>query len=261
MDKGVGIDVGSTTTKGVLLDSSGKILAKSLMLTGASAIQAVEKTLQNISSTLNIDLNNIPVISTGYGRARVELAEKSVTEITCHSVGVHHINPDIRLLIDVGGQDSKVIRIGPSGRPEDFELNDKCSAGTGRFLEVMAGVLEVSIDDLGPLALQSKKPSSISSTCTVFAESEVIGHIGAGESAADIAAGVHVSMVSKISALSKRVGVQEPVCVTGGVALNPAFRHHLSNQLGVELWVPEDPQLTGALGAAVIALEKKGEVN
>jgi len=260
LEMGVGIDVGSTTTKGVLLDSSGNIIAKSLMLTGASAVQAVEKTLHNISSSSNIDLNGVPMISTGYGRARVELAEKSVTEITCHSVGVHYINPDIRLLIDVGGQDSKVIRVGSSGRPEDFELNDKCSAGTGRFLEVMARVLDVSIDELGPLALQSKTPCSISSTCTVFAESEVIGHIGAGKSAADIAAGVHISMVSKISALSKRVGVKEPVCVTGGVALNPAFKHHLSNQLGVELWVPDEPQLTGALGAAVIALEKKGEM-
>lgn len=261
MDMGVGIDVGSTTTKGVLLDSSGTIVAKSLMQTGASAVQAVEKTLQKISSLSEIDLNRVPVISTGYGRARVELAEKSVTEITCHSVGVHHINPEIRLLIDVGGQDAKVIRIGPSGRPEDFELNDKCSAGTGRFLEVMARVLEVSLDDLGPLALQSQTPSSISSTCTVFAESEVIGHIGAGESAANIAAGVHVSMVSKISSLAKRVGVKEPVCVTGGVALNPAFIHYLSDQLGVEIWVPEEPQLTGALGAAVIALGKKGEEN
>jgi len=258
VDMGVGIDVGSTTTKGVLLDSSGKIVAKSLMLTGASAIQAVEQIVQNISSSANINLNGVPVIGTGYGRARVELAAKSVTEITCHSVGVHHINPDIHLLIDVGGQDAKAIRIGSSGRPEDFELNDKCSAGTGRFLEVMARVLEVSLDELGPLALQSKKPSSISSTCTVFAESEVIGHIGAGESAADIAAGVHVSMVSKIAALSKRVGVKEPVCVTGGVALNPAFRHYLSSQLGVDLWVPDEPQLTGALGAAVLALEQKG---
>jgi predicted CoA-substrate-specific enzyme activase len=256
---GVGIDVGSTTTKGVLLDSSGNIVAKSLMLTGASAAQAVEKIIQNISSSANINLNGVPMISTGYGRARVAQAEKSVTEITCHSVGVHHINPAIRLLIDVGGQDAKAIRIGPSGRPEDFELNDKCSAGTGRFLEVMARVLDVSLNELGPLALQSKKPCSISSTCTVFAESEVIGHIGAGESAADIAAGVHVSMVSKIAALSKRVGVREPVCVTGGVALNPAFRHYLSIQLGVELWIPEEPQLTGALGAAVLAIEERGD--
>lgn len=258
MDIGVGIDVGSTTTKGVLLNKSGKIMAESLMPTGASAVQAVQKTLQNISSQAEIDLNGVPVISTGYGRARVELAEKSVTEITCHSVGVHYINPSIRLLIDVGGQDSKVIRIGPSGRPEDFELNDKCSAGTGRFLEVMARVLEISIDELGPLALKSNSPSSISSTCTVFAESEVISRIGAGDSPADIAAGLHASLTSKIVALSKRVGFIEPVCVTGGVALNPAFRHYLSKQLGTELWIPDKPQLTGALGAAVIAIQGLG---
>jgi predicted CoA-substrate-specific enzyme activase len=252
---GVGIDVGSTTTKGILLGRSGKILAESLMPTGASAVQTIQKTLHSISSLAEIDLAGAPIISTGYGRARVELAEKSVTEITCHSVGVHHLNSAIRLLIDVGGQDAKVIRIGPSGKPEDFELNDKCSAGTGRFLEVMARVLEVTIDELGPLALKSKSPSSISSTCTVFAESEVIGHIGAGVSPADIAAGLHASMASKIVALSKRVSFAEPVCVTGGVALNPAFCYYLSKQLGTELWIPEKPQLTGALGAAVIAIQ------
>ncbi|MGY5864533.1 MAG: acyl-CoA dehydratase activase [Candidatus Thorarchaeota archaeon] len=254
---GVGIDVGSTTTKAVLIDKSGSIHAKALIQTGASAIQAVEKIIGEISSISGINVEKIPAVSTGYGRARVELAQKTVTEITCHSVGVHRLNPEIRLLIDVGGQDSKVIRIGPSGKPDDFELNDKCSAGTGRFLEVMARVLEVSIDELGPLALQSDSPSSISSTCTVFAESEVIGHIGAGDSPADIAAGLHTSMTSKIVALSKRVGFAEPVCVTGGVALNPAFRHHLSEQLGTDLWIPEEPQLTGALGAAVLALEKE----
>ena len=180
-----------------------------------------------------------------------------MTEITCHSRGVHSLNPGIRLLIDVGGQDSKVIRIGKKGRPEDFELNDKCSAGTGRFLEVMARVLGITIDELGPLALQSDSPSSISSTCTVFAESEVIGHIGAGAKPDDIAAGIHESMATKIVALAKRVKVVPPVCVTGGVALNPAFRHYLSKHLGTELWIPEEPQLTGALGAAVIALKEK----
>ena len=178
-----------------------------------------------------------------------------MTEITCHSVGVHHLNPDIRLLIDVGGQDSKVIRIGPKGRPEDFEINDKCSAGTGRFLEVMARVLEVSMDELGPLALKSDSPCNISSTCTVFAESEVIGRIGAGESPQDIAAGIHRSMASKIATLSKRVGVVQPIGVTGGVAQNPAFRYYISNQLDAELWVPEEPQLTGALGAAILSLK------
>jgi predicted CoA-substrate-specific enzyme activase len=158
-------------------------------------------------------------------------------------------------LIDVGGQDSKVIKIGESGRPTDFELNDKCSAGTGRFLEVMARVLEVSIDELGPFALRSKSPCTISSTCTVFAESEVVGRIGAGESAIDIAAGIHQAMASKIGTLSKRVGIVPPVCVTGGVALNPAFRFYLSKQLGADLWMPDNPQLTGALGAALLSLE------
>jgi len=238
-----------------MVDSHGKILATHLVTTGASGANAALRCLGELGRKSGVDTTGIPTISTGYGRSLVDLAEKSVTEITCHSIGVRHLNPDIRLVIDVGGQDSKVIRIGENGRPIDFELNDKCSAGTGRFLEVMARVLEVSIDELGPLALQSGSPCAISSTCTVFAESEVVGRIGAGESPRDIAAGVHAAIASKISTLSKRVGVVTPVCVTGGVALNPAFRHYLSKQLGAELWMPDNPQLTGALGAALISLE------
>ncbi|MFW9958606.1 MAG: acyl-CoA dehydratase activase [Candidatus Odinarchaeota archaeon] len=251
---GIGIDIGSTTAKGVLLDNTLKIISDFIMPTGASGSHAVERIMDEIASSSKLKLEDIPIISTGYGRTRVENAEQSVTEITCHSVGVHSLNPDIRLLIDVGGQDSKVIRIGQDGRPVDFELNDKCSAGTGRFLEVMAGVLGVSIDELGPLALKSLSPATISSTCTVFAESEVVGHIGAGKNPADIAAGVHASMAAKIASLSKRVGTVRPVCITGGVALNPAFRYYISKQLGTELWIPEKPQFTGALGAAVIAI-------
>jgi len=206
-------------------------------------------------STSGKNTDDCHIIGTGYGRGMVDMAFKTITEITCHSIGVHSLNPGIRLLVDVGGQDSKIIRIGPKGRPEDFELNDKCSAGTGRLLEVMARVLEVNLDKLGPLALKSNSPCSISSTCTVFAESEVIGRIGSGESAADIAAGVHQSMAAKIGTLSKRVGVVRPIGVTGGVALNPAFRHYLSKQLNAELWMPEQPQLTGTLGAAIMALQ------
>ncbi|MBN2229422.1 MAG: 2-hydroxyglutaryl-CoA dehydratase [Candidatus Thorarchaeota archaeon] len=251
---GIGIDVGSTTTKGILIDKAFKIKAKHIIPTGASASIAINRVIENLESQYETKLDGIPIISTGYGRTRVENAEKAVTEITCHSIGVYTLNPEIRLLVDVGGQDSKVIRIGRDGRPEDFELNDKCSAGTGRFLEVMARVLDVTIDQLGPLALQSKSPSSISSTCTVFAESEVVGHIGAGENPADIAAGIHASMATKIASLSRRVGTARPVCVTGGVALNPAFRYYLAKLLDTELWVPDIPQLTGALGAAVIAI-------
>ena len=255
MDKfGIGIDVGSTTAKGILIDSEHKVRAKHIMQTGATASKAIDKILKELELQSGLQLDSIAIIGTGYGRARIENATKTVTEITCHSIGVHSLNPEIRLLIDVGGQDAKVIRIGKDGRPEDFELNDKCSAGTGRFLEVMARVLDVTLDELGPLALQSDSPSSISSTCTVFAESEVIGHIGAGANPADIAAGIHESMTTKIGALAKRVKVVPPVCVTGGVALNPAFRHYLSKHLGTDLWIPEEPQLTGALGAAVEAL-------
>ncbi|MHA1769342.1 MAG: acyl-CoA dehydratase activase [Candidatus Thorarchaeota archaeon] len=260
-DLGIGIDVGSTTTKGVLLRNGGAVLASALVPTGRSASDAVDRVLEEIRRSHGHDLGGTPMISTGYGRKQVELSNKSVTEITCHSIGVHTLNPDIKTLIDVGGQDSKVIRIGSNGRPEDFELNDKCSAGTGRFLEVMARVLEVSIDELGPLALQSTSPCSISSTCTVFAESEVIGHIGSGMTPADIAAGIHISMASKITSLARRVGVLEPVCVTGGVALNPAFRKFLSQNLTVPLWISETPQLTGAIGAAILALRQETQTS
>ena len=252
---GIGVDVGSTTTKAVLIDSSNQVLAQFLLATGASAQKAVKRCLNELASQSNQDLTQIPAISTGYGRRQATNATKSVTEITCHSVGVHSLNTSIRTLIDVGGQDSKVIRIGTDGRPTDFELNDKCSAGTGRFLEVMAKVLELPITELGTLALKATTPAMISSTCTVFAESEVVGRIGAGDNPANIAAGVHKAMATKIATLSQRVGVTPPVAVTGGVALNPAFRHHLGEKLNTELWLPPQPQYTGALGAAIIAIQ------
>jgi predicted CoA-substrate-specific enzyme activase len=254
----IGIDVGSTTTKAVLLASDRKVVAHYLLATGGSAQKSVQRCLKELASLSRQDISEVPAISTGYGRRQAPNAMKSVTEITCHSVGVHSLNPKIKTLIDVGGQDSKVIRIGKDGRPTDFELNDKCSAGTGRFLEVMAQVLELPIDELGPLSLKAKKPSIISSTCTVFAESEVIGRIGAGDNPADIAAGVHKAMANKIATLAQRVGVKLPVAVTGGVALNPGFRHYLGQELHTELWVPKNPQYTGALGAAILAI---GQVN
>lgn len=253
MEFSLGIDVGSTTTKGVLLGQDNSLLRSALVSTGASASKAVDMVLTSIETDSGISVRDLPLVSTGYGRKQVSGARKVVTEITCHGVGVHTLNPAIKLIIDVGGQDSKVIRLGPEGKPEDFELNDKCSAGTGRFLEVMARILQVSIDELGPLALESNSPCTISSTCTVFAESEVIGHIGSGKHPSDIAAGIHVSMTSKITSLARRVGIVEPICVTGGVALNPAFRKYLSKNLSAELWLPASPQLTGAIGAAVLA--------
>ncbi|MFX1476013.1 MAG: acyl-CoA dehydratase activase [Promethearchaeota archaeon] len=252
---GIGVDVGSTTTKAVLVDAEGSVLARFLLPTGAAAQKAAQDCLDELAAAAGLDLADVSTVSTGYGRKQVVFAQQSITEITCHCVGVHRLHPEIRTIIDVGGQDSKVIRVGPNGRPADFELNDKCSAGTGRFLEVMARVMQVSLNELAQMALQSQSPCTISSTCTVFAESEVIGRIGAGDSPADIAAGVHKSMAAKIAALSRRVGINPPVCITGGVALNPAFRMFLGQHLDTELVVPAQPQFTGALGAALLALE------
>ncbi len=253
-DYGVGVDVGSTTTKAVLVNRSGKIIASHLLITGGTAAASASKCVGEITRIASVDPSDISIVSTGYGRAQVDGANQRITEITCHSIGIHHLNPEIALLIDVGGQDSKVIKIGKNGRPQDFEINDKCSAGTGRFLEVMSRVLEKSLPELSALALESTSPSTISSTCTVFAEREVIGRIGSGDSVRDIAAGIHLSMASKIASLSRRVGIIEPIGVTGGVALNAAFRFYLSEQLSAELWVPTEPQLTGALGAALLSL-------
>jgi len=256
---GIGLDVGSTTTKGVLIDTEGTILAKYLLTTGASAQKASQRVLEELALGSGESLTGVPIVSTGYGRKQVAIPHRSVTEITCHAVGVHMLNADIRTLIDVGGQDSKVIRIGPNGRPTDFELNDKCSAGTGRFLEVMARVLETQIEELGPLALKAHKPCPISSTCTVFAESEVIGRIGEGNAPADIAAGIHEAMAAKIASLTRRVGIKPPVGLTGGVALNPAFQSFLLTQLATPLWLPDIPQYTGAYGAALLALKHLNE--
>ncbi|MFO7836361.1 MAG: acyl-CoA dehydratase activase [Candidatus Thorarchaeota archaeon] len=251
---GIGIDVGSTTTKGVIINSDGEILASSIHPTGASANKAVQTVLDEIENQYGRTVDE-SIVSTGYGRRLISLADRNVTEITCHSLGVHHLFPQVQLVIDVGGQDSKAIRVGADGRPIDFELNDKCSAGTGRFLEVMASVLDVRIEDLGPLALRSKNPCSISSTCTVFAESEVISQISSGETPEDIAAGVNLSMASKIANMSKRVGIVSPVVATGGVALNPAFVQYLEQSLEEKVLVPQRAQFTGALGAALLSLK------
>jgi predicted CoA-substrate-specific enzyme activase len=251
---GIGIDVGSTTTKGVVINSDGQILASAIRSTGASANDAAKAVLDEIEGAYG-EATEQPVVSTGYGRKLISIADREVTEITCHSLGVHHVFPDVQLAIDVGGQDSKAIRVGSEGRPTDFELNDKCSAGTGRFLEVMASVLDVPIEGLGPLALQSQNPCSISSTCTVFAESEVISQISSGKSPQDIAAGIHQSMAGKIASMSRRVGIVAPVVATGGVALNPAFVEYLGKSLGVDISVPQEAQFTGALGAALLSLQ------
>lgn len=249
--KYLGIDIGSTTTKAVLIDAEGTVLASGLARTGAQIRVAIDDVLQQIKDASGE--SDFYCVSTGYGRRRVEFADKCVTEITAHARGAHFLFPEAEVIIDIGGQDSKVIGIGNDGSVDDFFMNDKCAAGTGRFLEVMAGILNVSITELGNLALQYKKSISINSTCTVFAESEVISLISREEEPADIAYAVHRSVVSRVVSMARRLHQHGKVVVTGGVCRNSAVRSIISEMLEVEVKVPEDPQLVGALGAALIA--------
>ncbi len=252
-----GIDVGSLSTDVVLLDGKGKVAGSSIVATGASTRKAVVESLSRALASAGGTTSDISVlVSTGYGREAVPDADISVTEITCHARGARRLYPKAATVLDVGGQDSKVIRIAPDGKVSDFAMNDKCAAGTGRFLEVMARTLEMDLEEMGARSLKSRKALSVSSMCTVFAESEVISLIASGASPEDIAWGVHLAIADRIAALAERVGCVAPAVMTGGVAKNPAARKALEGRFGIKLLVPEEPQLAGALGAALIAREK-----
>lgn len=258
MELVAGVDIGSLTAKIVILEKSGKnstnIQQKYSFINrvGYNPAGIAVNLLNDAKKSLKVKNFNYTV-STGYGRKLVKFADENVTEITCHATGAYFINPHIRTIIDIGGQDSKVIQIDEKGRTLDFEMNDKCSAGTGRFLEVMANALEVELSDFGNKALISTNPASISSTCTVFAESEVISRLNQGANRLDIIAGIHKTIANKIAALIARVGIETLVALTGGVALNPGVKKMLEKRLSVPIEVPPNPQMIGALGAALLA--------
>ena len=248
-----GIDIGSLTAKCVLLEDS-RILAYSVQKVRPKLEETAEEVFQETLKIAGLKREEVfRVFSTGYGRSRVRFAEKAVTEITCHAVGAHFLIPTVKTVIDIGGQDSKVIAV-ENGRVLNFAMNDKCSAGTGRFLEVMAAALNLKVEKLGEIALKASKKITISSTCTVFAESEVISYISAGERVEEIVAGICDAIASRIAALASRVGVREDVVLTGGVAKNLGVKKALEEKLGVKIKVPEEPQIVGALGAAVLAM-------
>lgn len=252
-----GIDVGSLSTDVVLLDGKGKVAGHSIVATGASTRRASAEALSRALAAARGTPPDIAfLVATGYGRETVESADLTVTEITCHARGARSLFPEAATVLDIGGQDSKVIRLSPDGKVADFAMNDKCAAGTGRFLEVMARTLEMDLEEMGTRSLRSRKSLSVSSMCTVFAESEVISLIASGASPEDIAWGVHLAIASRIAALAERVGCAAPAVMTGGVAKNPAARKALEDRFGMPLLVPEEPQLAGALGAALIAQEK-----
>lgn len=250
----VGIDIGSITAKAAVMQD-GKILAVRILRTGYNAKNAGDQLFEGIVSGLGLNPSDIQrIVATGYGRKSITFADQAVTEITCHAAGARYMNSEIRSVIDIGGQDSKVILLDETGRVKDFAMNDKCAAGTGRFLEVMARALEVEISDFGSLSLAADHPASISSLCTVFAESEVISLISKGESRKNIIAGIHDSIAARVSAMAGRIRWVPPVMMTGGVAQNSGVVRSLEKKIGHSLVVTPNAQLTGAIGAALIAM-------
>jgi predicted CoA-substrate-specific enzyme activase len=245
-----GIDSGSATTKAVLLNDV-KIVASVVLPTTFDLLSAAENAYKIVLTDAGIDRNSVSgVYATGYGRNSIKFADKTISEITAHAMGVHYLYPDVSGIIDIGGQDSKVILVN-DGRVTDFLMNDKCAAGTGKFLEYTAKALEVPLEELGPLALASEKPASITSMCTVFAESEVISLRARGFKKEDIAAGLIESIARRVAVMARQIGLKQNLAFVGGVAKNAGIKVFLEKELGTTLYVPPEPQITGALGAAL----------
>jgi predicted CoA-substrate-specific enzyme activase len=246
-----GIDIGSLSSEAVIL-RDGEIMSYSILPTGADTQKAVRMCMREALERANLKFEDLAAtVATGYGRINVPFATKTVTEITCHARGAHRLFPGTRTVIDMGGQDSKVISIDAEGRVLDFVMNDKCAAGTGRFLEVMAGALEVDLEEMGKRSARARNGVIISSMCTVFAESEVISLIAAGCSKNDIIRGLHEAISKRIFTMAGKLRVEGPITMTGGVAKNRGIVDALGRMLKSRIQLPEEPQIVGALGAAL----------
>ncbi len=251
----LGVDIGSLTTKVVLVDKDGQIIAKATARSGYSGKDVAQRLTQGILAEHGLGRGTIAAtVATGYGRVTYP-AEREVSEITCQAKGIYHRFRGARTIIDIGGQDSKVIKLLSNGKVVDFAMNDKCAAGTGRFLEVMAQALEVPLEEVGDLARSAKQRAEISSFCTVFAESEVISHVSKGTPKADVLAGVCKSVAARVASMTARTGLEPQLVFTGGVARNSGVVQALARELGMELQIPEMPEITAALGAALLARE------
>ncbi|MCY3412845.1 MAG: 2-hydroxyglutaryl-CoA dehydratase [Candidatus Heimdallarchaeota archaeon] len=250
----LGIDIGSISAKAVAMNESKTVLAFEVLPSGYETNKTAHLLRDAICTKLGIISDDIAYsVTTGYSRKNVDFSDKQVTEISCQAKGVHYLFPLARTVIDIGGQDSKAIRIDDQGILQDFEMNDKCSAGTGRFLEVMARTLDVPLEMMADHS--SKEYVQISSTCTVFAESEVVSRIAQGAERGAIVGGIHRSIAIRVKSLVQRIGIENDVILTGGVAKNEAVVEALSEELNVKLTVPEEPQITAAIGAALLAIK------
>ncbi len=245
-----GVDIGSTMTKVVIM--SKEVISSVIGPTGPEQRRLANKVMEEALRRAALPFQAINyVVATGYGRINVPFADKQITEITCHAKGVTHFFPHARTIIDIGGQDSKGIRI-KNGRPIDFIMNDKCAAGSGRFLEITADALGIGLEEMGDLALKSKHPAQISNICTIFAEQEVVTKLSEGLPLTDLVAGIIESLANRVSRMVKRLNVEKEVVLTGGVAKNRGFVQAFSNKLEYPVLVPPEPLLTGAIGAALL---------
>lgn len=251
----MGIDVGSTASKCIVLKNGKDIIGKALIPVGAGT-SGPERVVKEIVETTGITLEDMNyILATGYGRNSITFANQQMSELSCHAKGAHFLFPEVRTVIDIGGQDVKVMQI-ENGAMVNFQMNDKCAAGTGRFLDVMARVLEVKVSDLAMLGSHSTKRVAISSTCTVFAESEVISQLAQNTDKCDIINGIHHSVASRVVGLAHRVGVRDMVVMTGGVAQNEGVVKALQEELGHTIYTSPLTQYVGALGAALFAYQK-----
>jgi len=254
-----GLDIGSISTKVVLIDENKKLLFYELVRTGSNSKKAAEKCMQSVLEKAKISFNDIAnLIATGYGRKIVPFKSQEVSEISCHAKAANFLFPDTKTVIDIGGQDSKAIRLDENGDAVDFNMNDKCAAGTGRFLEEMAKALDTTVENLGKLSLKSKKNLVISSMCTVFAESEVVSLLAENEAREDIAKALHNAIADRVLSLAYKVKLANALTLTGGVIKNIGVLEAIKSKLpNLTIHIPDEPQITGALGAAIIALEYK----
>jgi len=251
-----GVDVGSTQTKSVIVDEDGSILGRALIDTGANVTAAAEKAYRlALTDSGRMEEEVEYVVGTGYGRYKVTFGNQQVTEISCHGRGAAHMFPATRTVLDMGGQDTKAIRVNARGEIADFCMNDKCAAGTGRFLGAASAALDIPLSELGPVALRGERPVRITTTCTVFAESEILSWLGKGKAVEDILRGVHQSIAARSIGLLRRVGVEDEVSFTGGVARNVGMIRALEEALGRRLNVSPESHFMGALGAALFGLD------
>ena len=253
----LGIDSGSTSTNAAILNGKRELVAFSVVRTGAKSGESAQRILEDILQKAGLQRSDLSaIISTGYGRVSIPFADANVTEISCHGRGAHYFDPEVRTILDIGGQDSKAIRLDEKGEVKDFVMNDKCAAGTGRFLEMMARTLELPIEELGPTSLQWTEAVEISSMCSVFAESEVISLIARNKEKADIAHGIHQAIAGRAYSLMRRVGLTPKYMMTGGVAKNPGVVKAVEEKLGDSLLICPEPEIVGAVGAALWGLEQ-----